>query len=252
MSLQNKVVLVTGGTSGIGKETVFAFTKAGAKVVLSGRRQAEGEAVVAQVKQSGDEAFFVQADVAKEADVKRLVEEAVKKYGRLDVAFNNAGVEGELGPLVEATEESYRKVFDINVGGVVWALKYEVPAMLKNGGGSIINTSSIAGHVALPNAGIYNASKFAVEGLTKTAAVELAQQNIRVNAVAPAAIQTDMITRFAGEPGSETHQYLAALHPIGRLGKPKEIAAAVLFLASDEASFVTGISLPVDGGYLAK
>ncbi len=251
MSLQSKVALVTGGTSGIGKEAVFALAKAGAKVVVAGRRQAEGDAVVAEVKQSGGEAFFVQTDVAKEADVKRLVNETVQKYGRLDIAFNNAGVEHS-GPLVEATEEQYRHVFDINVAGVIYSMKYEIPAMLKSGGGSIINTSSVLGHVGGAGSGLYNASKFAVEGLTKTAALELATQGVRVNAVAPAAIQTDMITRFVGGPGSDGHNYLTSLHPIGRLGKTSEIVGAVLFLASDAASFITGISLPVDGGFLAK
>lgn len=192
----------------------------------------------------------MQTDVTEEDQVQRLVDETLGRYGRLDIAFNNAGVE-LTGPMTEATEEEYRKVFDINVLGIILNQKYEIPAMLKSGGGAIINTSSIVGHVAMPGAGIYIASKHAVEGLTKTTALELAGQGIRVNAVAPGAIATDMIDRFAGKEGAENRQQLAALHPIGRLGQAREIAA-VLYLASDAASFTTGASLPVDGGYLAQ
>jgi NAD(P)-dependent dehydrogenase (short-subunit alcohol dehydrogenase family) len=251
MSFRGKVVLVTGGTSGIGRETALQFAKAGAKVVLAGRRAELGEEVVKEIESVGGEALFIQADVTKEDQVKHLVEETVSHFGRLDIAFNNAGVEtGE--PITEFTESEYRKVFDINVLGVFLCQKYEIPAMLESGGGSIINTSSILGHVAMPGAAIYNASKHAVEGITKTTALELAEQGIRVNAVAPGAIATDMIDRFAGEEGTEGRQQLASLHPMGRLGKTEEIAAAVLYLASEAASFTTGISLPVDGGFLAK
>jgi NAD(P)-dependent dehydrogenase (short-subunit alcohol dehydrogenase family) len=251
MSFQGKVVLVTGGTSGIGRETAIQFAQAGAKVVVAGRRQEEGKAVVDEIKSAGGDAIFVQTDVTKEDQVKQLVDEAVRHFGRLDIAFNNAGIE-LTGPLTEATEEGYRQVFDINVWGVFLSLKYEIPAMLKSGGGAIINTSSIVGQIAMPGAGVYIASKHAVEGITKAAALELASQGIRVNAVAPGAIATDMIDRFAGGEGSENRQFLASQHPLGRLGEAKEIAAAVLYLASDAASFTTGISLPVDGGYLAK
>ncbi len=251
MSLRGKVALVTGGTSGIGKETALELAKAGAKVVLAGRRAEEGNAVAAEIASAGGEAIFVETDVTKEDQVRRLVEEAVRHFGRLDIAFNNAGVE-QTGPIAEFTEQDYRRVFDINVLGVFLSLKYEIPAMLQTGGGSIINTSSILGRVAVPGAGIYNASKHAVEGITKTAALELAGQGIRVNAVAPGAVATDMIDRFAGEEGSEHREQLASQHPMGRLGHSREIAAAVLYLASDAASFTTGMSLPVDGGYLAK
>lgn len=246
-----KVVLVTGGTSGIGRETAVQFGRAGAKVVVAGRRAAEGQAVVQAVTQSGGEALFVQTDVAREEDVRRLIDQTLARFGRLDVAFNNAGIE-QLGPLADATIDDYRRVFDINVLGVVLSMKYEIPALLQSGGGAIINTSSILGHVGTPGAGLYNASKFAVEGLTKTAALELAQSGIRVNSVAPGAIETDMIDRFVGEGETENRKQLAALHPMGRLGKSEEIAAAVLFLASSAAAFVTGVSLPVDGGYLAR
>lgn len=246
-----KVVLVTGGTSGIGKVTAVAFAKEGAKVVVSGRREKEGLAVVEEIAKAGGTAHFVQADVAKEADVKRLVDETVAKFGRLDIAFNNAGIE-VLGALAEATEADYRKVFDINVWGVVASMKHEIPAMLKGGGGSIINTSSIGGHIGFPGAGLYAGTKFAVEGITKTAALELAKQGVRVNAVAPGAIETEMIDRFVGTGETDQRKGLAALHPVGRMGRSEEVAEAVLYLASDAAKFTTGTSLPVDGGFLAQ
>jgi NAD(P)-dependent dehydrogenase (short-subunit alcohol dehydrogenase family) len=246
-----KVVLVTGGTSGIGKVTALAFAKEGAKVVLSGRREQEGQAVVEEIKKAGGGAHFVRADVAQEADVKRLVDETVARFGRLDVAFNNAGVEW-VGAFGEVTEADYRRIFDINVWGVITSMKYEIPAMLKTGGGAIINTSSVAGHIGLAGASVYIASKHAVEGLTKVIALEYAKQGIRVTAVAPAAIATDMLDRFVGGTDTEQGKGLAAAHPVGRVGRSEEVAAAVLYLASDAAKFTTGISLPVDGGYLAQ
>lgn len=251
MSFSGKVVLVTGGTSGIGRETAVQFAKAGAHVVLAGRRKELGAEVVAEIRNAGSEALFVQTDVTSEDQVKNLVEQTVSRFGRLDIAFNNAGIEAT-GLMTEVTEADYRRVFDINVLGVLLSQKYEIPAMLESGGGAIINTSSIVGHVAMPGAGVYIGSKHAVEGITKTTALEMADQGIRVNAVAPGAIATDMIDRFAGEVGSENRQHLASLHPMGRLGLSAEIAAAVLYLASDAASFTTGISLPVDGGFLAR
>ena len=245
-----KVVLVTGGTSGIGEATAKAFAKHGAKVVLSGRREKEGLAVAEAITSAGGTAHFVKADVAAEADVKRLVADTVAKYGRLDVAFNNAGVEAT-APTTDATADQYRKVFDINVLGVLLSMKYELPELEKTGG-VVVNTSSIAGHRGMPGAGVYVASKHAVEGLTKTAALEYAARGVRVFAVAPAVIDTAMFDRFAGGVGSEQGKQMAAMHPVGRAGKPAEVAAAVLFLASDAASFMTGHSLPVDGGWLAK
>jgi NAD(P)-dependent dehydrogenase (short-subunit alcohol dehydrogenase family) len=243
----NKVALVTGGTSGIGKTTAIAFAKAGAKVVISGRREAEGKAVVAEIESAGGTARFVRADIAVEADVKNLVDQTVAAFGRLDIAFNNAGVEW-MAPLDTATEADYRRVFDINVWGVIASMKHEIPAMLKTGGGAIVNTSSVAGHIGLAGASLYIGTKHAVEGLTKAIAVEFAGQGIRVNAVAPAVIDTDMVDRFAGKEGPGREQ-LAALHPIGRTGKTGEVANAVLFLCSDAASFVLGESLKVDGGF---
>jgi len=244
-----KVALVTGGTSGIGKTTAIEFARAGAKVVLTGRREKEGAQVVAEIKKLGGDAAFVRADVAKDADVKAMVDFTVDKYGRLDVAFNNAGVEWK-GPLDQATEAEYRRVFDTNVWGVLNSMRHEIPVMLKNGGGAIVNNSSVAGHVGLAEVSVYIASKHAVEGLTKSVALEVAKQNIRVNAVAPGVIATDMLDRFAGKEG-EMRDFLKSIVPVGRIGAGEEIAAAVLYLCSDGAKFTTGTSLVVDGGYIA-
>ena len=246
-SYTNKIVLVTGGTSGIGKTTAIAFADAGAKVVLTGRREKEGAEVVAEIKKTGGTAAYIRTDVAKEADVVKAVDFVLSTHGRLDVAFNNAGVE-IVGPLDQVTEEQYRRTFDINVWGVLNAMKHEVAAMLKTGGGAIINVSSIAGHIGMPQASIYVATKHAVEGLTKAVAIEFAKQGIRVNAVAPGAIDTEMVDRFAGKEG-DVRNWLISQHPVGRLGTAKEIAAAVLYLASDAAKFTTATILPVDGGW---
>jgi len=248
--LENKVAIVTGGTSGIGRAAAIALAAAGAGVVVAGRRESEGTETLKQVQAAGGEGLFVRTDVAREAEMAALVQKTLEKFGRLDIAFNNAGIES-LGPVTEANEAEYRRVFDINVWGVLAAIKHEAPAMLKTGGGSIINTSSVAGHVGMAGASIYVASKFAVEGITKTAALELAKQGIRVNSVAPAAIATDMIDRFVGKEG-QTRDYLTGLHPIGRLGQPREIADAVVWLASEQSSFVTGHSLILDGGFTAQ
>ena len=249
-SYENKVVLVTGGTSGIGKATAIAFAEAGAKVVLTGRREKEGAEVVGEIKQFGGTAAFFKADFSKEPDIQAAVDFVVAKHGRLDVAFNNAGIEAG-GPLDQVTEEKYRQVFDLNVWGVLSSMKHEIAAMLKTGGGAIVNTSSALGHVGMSQVSIYVASKHAVEGLTKCVALEFAKQNIRVNTVAPAGVATDMIDRFAGKEGAARDGFLA-LHPVGRLGTPKEIAAAVLYLCSDDAKFTTGTSLGVDGGFIAS
>lgn len=248
-SFKGKVVLVTGGTSGIGKATAIEFARAGAKVVLTGRREKEGAQVVAEIKKLGGEAAFVRADIAKDADVKKMVQFAVDKFGKIDIAFNNAGVEW-MGPLDQATEAEYRRIFDINVWGVLNSMRHEIPVMLKNGGGAIINTSSVAGHVGLAQVSVYIASKHAVEGLTKSVALEFARQNIRINAVAPGGVATEMVDRFAGKQG-DMRDHLTSLHPIGRIGTSEEIAAAVLYLASDAAKFTTGTSLIVDGGIVA-
>jgi NAD(P)-dependent dehydrogenase (short-subunit alcohol dehydrogenase family) len=246
-TFSGKVALVTGGTSGIGKATAIALARDGAKVVLSGRREKEGTQVVAEIKKLGGDAAFVRADVAKDADVKAMVKFTVDKFGRLDIAFNNAGVEWK-GPLEQATEAEYRRVFDTNVWGVLNSMRHEIPVMLNNGGGVIVNTSSVVGHVGFPQVSIYNGSKHAVEGLTKSVALEFAKQSIRINAVAPGPIATAMWDRVAeGGIGDQ----ITAIVPAGRTGTGEEIAAAVLYLASDAAKFTTGTSLIVDGGVIA-
>jgi NAD(P)-dependent dehydrogenase (short-subunit alcohol dehydrogenase family) len=242
-----KIALVTGGTSGIGKATAIEFARAGAKVVLTGRREKEGAEVVREIKKLGGDAAFVRADVANDEDVKKMVDFTVDKYGRIDIAFNNAGVEWT-GPLEKATEAEYRRIFDINVWGVLNSMRHEIPAMLKNGGGAIVNTSSVAGHVGLAQVSVYIASKHAVEGLTKSVALEFAKQNIRINAIAPGVIATEMFDRFAGD---ELRDQIVSTVPVARVGVAEEIAAAVLYLSSDAAKFTTGTSLVVDGGYVA-
>ncbi|MEJ0000838.1 MAG: SDR family oxidoreductase [Verrucomicrobiota bacterium] len=254
-TFENKVVLITGGTSGIGRAAAVAFAREGARVVLSGRRPKEGAETLALVEKAGGKGLFVAGDVSDEEQVKKLVQTTVDQFGRLDIAFNNAGTEGTPVPLVDATVAQYDQVFDINVKGVFLSMKYEIPAMLKTGGGSIVNTSSIAGTIGMAGAGIYIASKHAVNGLSKTAALEVAKQGIRVNIVSPAAIQTDMLDRFLGTGTPEAEQkkaYFAGMHPVGRIGTPEEIASAVLYLSSPGASFITGHDLLVDGGFTVQ
>lgn len=252
-SFQNKVALVTGATSGIGAAAAKALAARGAKVIVAGRRQPEGAAVVKAIETAGGTAVFCKADTSQESDVKALVDFALQAYGRLDYAFNNAGIEGLAGLTTDQqTEENYRRTFDINVLGVLLSMKHEIPAMLKNGGGAIVNTSSVGGHIGMPGVGVYIASKHAVEGLTKTAALEFSKQGVRVNAVAPAAIQTDMIDRFVGESKENNPQrdWLTNAHPIGRMGTTDNVALAVIALF--ENSFITGTSLAVDGGFMAQ
>jgi NAD(P)-dependent dehydrogenase (short-subunit alcohol dehydrogenase family) len=247
--LKNKVAIVTGGTSGIGRETAVLFAEAGAKVVVAGRREAEGKEVVDQIRAAKGEAFFVKTDVSKAADVEALVHKTVEKYGRIDTAFNNAGVEGNWTPLVDMAEEDWDRVIDTNLKGVWLCLKYEIPQMLKNGGGTIVNMSSVAGLMGTPAAAHYGASKHGVNALTRTAALEHAQHKIRVNAVCPAVIETPMGERLFGAP--EVRPHAVAMHPIGRFGTPREVAEAVLWLASDKSSFMTGHYIVLDGGFLA-
>jgi len=252
-SLENKVAVVTGGTSGIGKAAALALAEAGAKVVVGGRRESEGQEVVKAIEKAGGKALFVRTDVTRETDVKALVDKAVNTFGHLDIAFNNAGIEGQMGLTTEAqTAEHYQSVFDINVKGVLLSMKHEATAMLRNGGGSIINTSSIGGHIGLAGAGVYVASKHAVNGLSKSAALEFAKKGIRVNTVSPGTIQTEMITRMLGEGESDARKQWENQHPVGHFGKPDDVAAAVVWLASPQASFVTGTDIAVDGGYLAQ
>ncbi|WP_017314184.1 SDR family oxidoreductase [Mastigocladopsis repens] len=251
MILQNKVALVTGGTSGIGRATAIAYAQQQAKVVVVGRRMDEGEETVRLIQEAGGEAIFVQADVTKEADVEAMVDKAVGVFGRLDIAFNNAGTVAENPSLIEQTEAEYDRMMNVNVKGVWLSMKYEIAQMLKHGSGSIVNTVSGVGVVGSPSQPLYTASKHAVVGLTKAAALQYAKAGIRINAVAPAAIETDMFEAATGGQ-DEVKAYITGLHPIGRIGTPLEVANAVLFLSSDLASFVTGETLMVDGGYVAQ
>jgi NAD(P)-dependent dehydrogenase (short-subunit alcohol dehydrogenase family) len=251
MMLKDKVALVTGGTSGIGRATAIAYAKQQAKVVVVGRRIDEGEETVRLIKEAGGEAIFVQADVTKEADVQAMVDKAVDVFGRLDIASNNAGTIGENPSLIEQTEAEYDRTMNVNVKGIWLSMKYEIAQMLKQGSGSIVNTASANGVVAFPTFPLYTASKSAVIGLTKAAALQYAKAGIRINVVAPAVIETDMFEAATGGQ-DEVRAYMAGLHPIGRVGTPLEVANAVLFLSSDLASFTTGETLMVDGGYVAQ
>jgi len=250
-TFSGKVAVVTGGTSGIGKAAAIALAQAGAKVVVAGRRQVEGEKTIRLLQASSGEGFFVATDVSKEADVQTLIEKTMAHYGRLDIAFNNAGVDQETTPLPEQTEATYDRIMDINVKGVWLSLKHEIPAMLKNGGGAIVNTTSGLGLVGAVGVPIYVASKHAVEGLTKSVALEYAKQGIRVNAVSPGLIQTEMFDRTV-QTNTELMEYFKTTLPMGRIGTPQEVVNAVLWLCSDASSFVTGQSLTVDGGYTAQ
>ena len=248
--LQNKVALVTGGTTGIGRDTAVLFAKAGAKVVVSGRRETEGEETSNLIRAAGGDGLFVKSDVSKSSDVQSLVQKTVEKFGRLDIAFNNAGIEGKWVPLIEQSLEDWDAVIDVNLKGTWLCLKYEIQQMLKQGGGgTIVNMSSVAGLMGAAGAGVYCASKHGVIALTRTAALEYAVHGIRVNAVCPAVIETAMSDRAFADPGA--NKRVLALHPIGRFGKPMEVAEAVLWLCSSKSSFMTGHYIVLDGGMLA-
>ncbi|MWV13520.1 SDR family oxidoreductase [Pseudomonas sp. R-28-1W-6] len=247
MHFSGKVALVTGGAAGIGRATALAFAAEGLQVVVSDVDVAGGEATVALIREAGGEATFVRCDVAREAEVKTLVERTLAAYGRLDYAFNNAGIEIEKGRLAEGSEAEFDAIMGVNVKGVWLCMKHQLPVMLAQGGGAIVNTASVAGVLAAPKMSIYAASKHAVIGLTKSAAIEYAKKKIRVNAVCPAVIDTDMFRR-AAEADPKKAEFVAQMHPVGRIGKVEEIAGAVLYLCSDAAGFTTGHSLVVDGG----
>jgi len=248
--LRGKVAIVTGGTSGIGRDAAVLFAKAGAKAVVAGRREAEGKETIDLIRAAGGDGLFVKTDVSRAADVRALVQKTVEKFGRLDVAFNNAGIEGSWSPIAEQSEEDWDSTIDINLKGVWLCLKYEIQQMLKQGGGgAIVNMASVAGLIGSAGAATYCASKHGVMGLTKSAALETARSGIRVNVVCPAVIDTPMSERLWGAP--EANKFALGLHPIGRFGRPEEIAAAVVWMCSDGASFMTGQSLVLDGGFLA-
>jgi NAD(P)-dependent dehydrogenase (short-subunit alcohol dehydrogenase family) len=245
-AMSTPVVLITGALTGIGRATAFAFARRGAKIVASGRHPEAGAALAAELRASGAEAEFIRADVRDEAEIGALIDGTVARFGRLDIAVNAAGTEGTPGPAVEQTAASYAATFDTNVLGTILSMKHELRAMLAQGSGSIVNISSTFGHEGGAGASIYAASKHAVEGLTKSVALEVGTQGIRVNAVAPGPIQTGMLDRFTG--GEEVKAYLATLNAQKRIGQPDELARAILYVASDDASVVTGPILTVDGG----
>jgi NAD(P)-dependent dehydrogenase (short-subunit alcohol dehydrogenase family) len=248
--LEGKVALVTGGTSGIGRDTAALFAKAGAKVVVAGRREPEGNETIELIRTAGGDGLFVKTDVSKASEVNVLIQKTVEKFGRLDIAFNNAGIEGVWVPIVRQSEADFDRTININLKGVWLCLKSEIRQMLKQGsGGAIVNMSSVTGLIGSVGAGAYSASKHGVIGLTKTAALENAKSGIRINAICPGVIETAMGQRLFGAPA--VHQAVLGLHPIGRLGRPMEIAEAVLWMCSDQASFMTGQSLVLDGGFLA-
>ena len=245
-----KIALVTGATAGIGRATAIAFAREGAKVVVAGRRDAEGDETIGAIRQAGGNGVFVRTDVAVDAEVEALLRRTIDEYGRLDIAFNNAGTIA-LSPVVKETEERFRAVIDTNVKGVFACLKYEIREMLKTGGGAIVNTSSLAGLVGSRDRSLYAASKHAVIGLTKSTALEVAGRGIRVNAVCPAAIEGAMDVLFM-DYFAITKEQMASAVPLRRAGAPEDVAGAVLFLCSAEASFITGATLAVDGGMTAQ
>jgi NAD(P)-dependent dehydrogenase (short-subunit alcohol dehydrogenase family) len=247
--MSTPVVLITGALAGIGRATALAFAKEGARIVVSGRRDAAGEALAGELRGLGAEAEFVRADVRHEEEVRDLVDKTVARFGRLDAAVNNAGTEGKPGPVTEQTAESYNATFETNVLGVLLSLKHELRVMQAQGSGSIVNLSSTMGHRGAPGASVYTASKHAVEGLTKAAALEAAPFGVRVNAVAPGPVDTEMLTRFTGS--AERKAGLLGGVPFKRAATPEEIARTIVFLASDKVPYITGQTIDVNGGKTA-
>src|SRR5579862_6118017 len=248
--MSSSVVLITGALTGIGRATALAFAKQGARIVISGRRDEVGRELAAELRTLGAEAEYWRADVRHEEDVRNLVDKTVARFGRLDVAINNAGTEGVPGPITEQTAESYAATFDTNVLGTLLSMKHELRVMLPQKNGSIVNISSTYGHAGAPGASVYSASKHAVEGLTKSAALEAAGTGVRVNVIAPGPIETAMLNRFTKT--EERKAGLVSSVPLKRAGKPEEIAQAIVFVSSDKASFITGASYLVDGGKSAR
>jgi NAD(P)-dependent dehydrogenase (short-subunit alcohol dehydrogenase family) len=249
--LQGKVILVTGGGSGIGRATSALLARQGAKVMIADYVPESAERTVKMIKDAGGEASSIAADVSVTKQVEMIIARTVETYGRLDGAFNNAGIEGKMADTIAYPEDVFDRVIAINLKGVWLCMKYEIPQMLKKGGGSIVNTTSGAGLVGVEQLSAYNASKHGVVGLTKTAALEFAQKNIRVNCVCPGLINTPMVARMIDSGGMNEQEFLAA-EPVGRMGRPEEIGEGVVWLLSDAASFVTGHALSIDGGYVAR
>jgi NAD(P)-dependent dehydrogenase (short-subunit alcohol dehydrogenase family) len=245
-----KVALVTGGSSGIGQAACYLYAREGAKVVVSDIDEQRGDETVRAIEDKGTEAMFVRADVSKPDECEAMVGAALEKYGRLDIAFNNAGIGGEANLTADYSIEGWQKVVAINLSSVFYCMKYEIPAMLQSSGGAIVNMASILGRVAFQNSPAYVAAKHGVVGLTKTAAVEYAKQGLRINAVGPGFISTPLISGL--EEDQKTRDLLISLHPVGRLGEPEEVAELVIWLSSEKASFVTGAYYAIDGGYLAQ
>jgi NAD(P)-dependent dehydrogenase (short-subunit alcohol dehydrogenase family) len=244
--MEAKVVLITGALTGIGRATAIAFAKQGARVVVSGRKDEQGNALAVELRGLGAKAEFIRADVRDENDVRNLIDKTVARFGRLDIAVNNAGTEGQPGPIVDQTPETYNATFETNVLGVLLSMKHEIRVMQSQQKGSIVNISSTYGIKGVASASIYSASKHAVEGLTKSAALELAGSGVRVNIVAPGPVETGMLNRFTGS--EEGKARLASGVPLKRVGLPEEIADAIVFVASDQASFITGARIAADGG----
>ncbi len=251
LGLENKVALVTGGGSGIGRACALAFAREGAKVVVADIMERGGKETVQMIKEAGGESIFVKTDVSKTADVEALVKRAVDTYGRLDCGINNAGIEGINAPTADYTEENWERVININLKGVWLCMKYEIPEMQKQGGGAIVNMASVAGLVGFQGMPAYCASKGGIIQLTKVAALEYAKSGIRVNAVCPGVIRTPMVERVTGG-NPEAEAQFTAIEPVGRMGTPEEIAESVVWLCSDAASFVTGHPMVVDGGLIAQ
>ncbi|GIK64212.1 MAG: short chain dehydrogenase [Chloroflexota bacterium] len=249
--LENKVALVTGASSGIGRAASIAFAKQGAKVVLASRNEASTLQTLHMVEEVGGEGIFVKTDVSIADDVENLIQTTLKTYGQLDCAFNNAGVSGPAGPLFQLAESDFQEIMDVNLKGVWLCMKHELTAMLAKGGGSIVNMSSAAGLIGSVGIAAYTASKHGVIGLTKCAALEYAKANIRVNAVCPSVIDNTVMVNQVKAAYPEVYNYLLATHPVGRIGQPEEVANAVVWLCSDVASFITGVAFPIDGGTVA-
>ncbi|GGP18137.1 SDR family NAD(P)-dependent oxidoreductase [Silvimonas iriomotensis] len=249
--MTTQTVLITGALTGIGRATALAFGKLGVNIVVSGRRPEAGQALAAELRALGAQAEFIKADVTQEVEVRALIEGAVARFGRLDVAVNNAGVEGQNKPVTEQTEQNYRDTFETNVLGALLSIKHEMRVMQAQGAGAIVNLSSIAGQVGMVGASVYVASKHAVEGLTRSAALEGAPVGVRVNAVAPGPVQTDMLERFLGRDEAVKNGFLASI-PARRAATPEEIAETIVWLASDKARYLTGQSVAVDGAYTAQ